>query len=206
MRWGSCWSFSTVAAEADRAVSQSRSPSIPSLQRDITISVWRCGSTASRKKQWRRSNKPPASVRESSIIAIATARRFSSWAGTRIPLRSRKPPLSSNHACGSLESTWLGSPTSGRSQRRCRAYAKAVDLETANPEFRNNYGLMLLETGSPDKAIAQFQAAVTADPNNVGAMGNIGLAYLNQGNLTKAIEQFEQVLQLDPTSAAFSTI
>ncbi|PYT25470.1 MAG: hypothetical protein DMG58_24185, partial [Acidobacteria bacterium] len=46
------------------------------------------------------------------------------------------------------------------------AYAKAVDLEPANTDFRNNYGLMLLETGSPDKAIAQFQALLARDPGN----------------------------------------
>jgi len=70
-----------------------------------------------------------------------------------------------------------------------------------NPECwiaYNNLGVVLLDTGRRDDAIADFQKAVDVRPNHVEAHYNLGNALLQKGQVDDAIHQFRTTLEYDP--------
>ena len=54
-----------------------------------------------------------------------------------------------------------------------------------------NEGVKLEEAGEMDKAIAAYQRAIDADPNNPYPFLNLGTIYFNQGDLLLAKEELE---------------
>ncbi len=53
------------------------------------------------------------------------------------------------------------------------SYRELVALEPANPDYRNNFGIILARTGDVAGAIAQFEAALRADPSHAAARRNL---------------------------------
>ncbi|HEX5483477.1 MAG TPA: tetratricopeptide repeat protein [Terriglobia bacterium] len=53
-----------------------------------------------------------------------------------------------------------------------------------------------------DKAVADYQKAITADPTNGGYMNNLGSLYGQMGKPDLAVQEFEKAAQADPTNAA----
>lgn len=53
-------------------------------------------------------------------------------------------------------------------------------------------------TGRYEEAIAQYQMAVSVEPQNAEAYARLGEAYLQLGNCDQAIPEFQQALALDP--------
>jgi len=55
--------------------------------------------------------------------------------------------------------------------------------------------------GMFEEAIAEYQAAIDADPENVSALTNLGVAFYNVGRLQDAVDQYERALELAPNDA-----
>lgn len=67
-------------------------------------------------------------------------------------------------------------------------------------------GLLYYQNNSLDQARAEFERAVSINPNYSNARYFLGLVYDKQGNKTKAIEQFQNVLALNPDNQEIKTI
>ena len=66
----------------------------------------------------------------------------------------------------------------------------------------NNLGLILLERGQVDEAVAHFQKALESQPRFAESHSNLGNALLRKGQLDKAIAHHRQAVELDPKLAS----
>lgn len=57
------------------------------------------------------------------------------------------------------------------------------------------------QAGEFDKAIAEYQAVLKAEPNNTSALTNLGVVYYSLGNLDQAIAQYQKAIQIAPNDA-----
>lgn len=64
-----------------------------------------------------------------------------------------------------------------------------------------NLGLVLLQKGQKDEAMAHFQTAVQLEPDYTEARNNLGGLLLIQGRVDEAIAQFRQVIEAEPDHA-----
>lgn len=75
--------------------------------------------------------------------------------------------------------------------------ASAVDRERA----LNNRGVMTMQTGDQDHAIADFDAAIQIDPNYAAAFYNRAKAKQNKGDSAGAAADSATAVRLDPKLA-----
>jgi len=73
--------------------------------------------------------------------------------------------------------------------------------EPMSAEEHFKKGNEFAQAGEFDKAMAEYQAVLKADPNNVSALTNLGVVYYNAGNLDQAIAQYQKALQIAPNDA-----
>lgn len=77
--------------------------------------------------------------------------------------------------------------------------AKAIELKPNNTRIASNYGMVLIQQGKVDEAIAQFEKLTTSKAsrrdNKLGYRG-LGLAYIQNKNYTAAIESFDKALEI----------
>jgi tetratricopeptide (TPR) repeat protein len=81
----------------------------------------------------------------------------------------------------------------------------AVRAAPGDTGFQYNIGKFLLEHGSPDLAIARFNA-VLADknsPNLAEAHNALGKTFLKQGKLKEAADELSQAVKVDPGNSQF---
>lgn len=62
----------------------------------------------------------------------------------------------------------------------------------------NNRGVAHLATGDPERAIEDFDRALTLDPDDAAAHSNRGMAHLAMGALPQALEDYDTAIGLDP--------
>ena len=65
----------------------------------------------------------------------------------------------------------------------------------------NNLGNALLQKGSVDEAIAQYQSALQISPDYVEAHKNLGNALFQKGRVTEATAHYQKALQINPDDA-----
>ena len=58
-----------------------------------------------------------------------------------------------------------------------------------------------IKNGQFDKAVAEFEAVLKADPERISALTNLGVAYYNVGRLDEAIAQYQKALEIGPDDA-----
>jgi Tfp pilus assembly protein PilF len=58
-----------------------------------------------------------------------------------------------------------------------------------------------IQTGQFDKAVAEFEAVLKAEPERVSALTNLGVAYYNVLRLEDAIAQYQKALEVGPDDA-----
>lgn len=80
----------------------------------------------------------------------------------------------------------------------------AVPHEIANAHV--GLGAIYLEMNSPEKAIAEFTAALNADANDVYALLDRGMIEFREGNLDGAGEDFLRSTQIAPTPMTWYTL
>jgi superkiller protein 3 len=73
------------------------------------------------------------------------------------------------------------------------------EATTAEEHFQ--LGNQYTQEGRFEEAIAEYQAAIEANPDNVSAMTNLGVAYYNAGRLDEAVTQYQAALELAPNDA-----
>src|SRR5215813_4761148 len=62
-------------------------------------------------------------------------------------------------------------------------------------------GQMLLNEGDFDQAVAEFEAAVAADPGNAFLHFRLAMLYVRKGDLKKALQEAEEATRLAPDTA-----
>ncbi len=73
--------------------------------------------------------------------------------------------------------------------------------ETLSPEEHFRKGNEFAQAGELDKAVAEYQAVLKANPNNTSALTNLGVVYYSQGNLDQAIAHYQKAIQIAPNDA-----
>jgi len=85
----------------------------------------------------------------------------------------------------------------GNFQEAVPEYAKAVELDPAEPIYRDAMGTALMYGNRLDMAIVQFEEALRLDPKFTESRNNLASAYLLKGDLARARAQLDEVLK-DP--------
>lgn len=81
--------------------------------------------------------------------------------------------------------------------------AKALESDSDNVTYKQNYAMILIQQGKQDEAIEQFTSTVTdkssssAKKTNKYAYRGIGMAYLQKQEYDKSIEYFDKALEID---------
>jgi tetratricopeptide (TPR) repeat protein len=89
----------------------------------------------------------------------------------------------------------------GQVDRAREHYAKAVEMDPANPQLRLFLANLLLRTGAFTEAIPHYEQMVSAAPEFAEAQGELGLAYMEVGRLAEARTHLETALRLQPDNA-----
>jgi tetratricopeptide (TPR) repeat protein len=85
----------------------------------------------------------------------------------------------------------------GKTQVAVELIAKAIRLDSKNPEYFNNLGLAYHEQGFLDDAIRQYQRAIALAPNYADAHYNLHAALLNAENTDPALSCLKKVLAIN---------
>jgi tetratricopeptide (TPR) repeat protein len=85
--------------------------------------------------------------------------------------------------------------------RACELANFALSRGVQHPSFFNARGLWLQGTGQFDKALENFQRALTLSPGNGAILNAIGLCYLKLEQLPEAIKSFDAALAANPNDA-----
>ena len=78
------------------------------------------------------------------------------------------------------------------------AFTRAARLRPGYAEAHNNLGLLMQQTGALAEAVAEFRAAVAADPRSADAHNNLGLALRESGDPAAAVEPLRTAVRLAP--------
>jgi tetratricopeptide (TPR) repeat protein len=82
------------------------------------------------------------------------------------------------------------------------AYQKALAIKPMSGAYHNGLADAYAKSGQTDKAIAEYNNAVQAEPANAAMYYfNEGAVLTNQGKLDEAIAAFDKTIQADPTRA-----
>ena len=65
----------------------------------------------------------------------------------------------------------------------------------------NNRGFAKRQQGKLDEAIADYDMAISLNPNHAKAYNNRGVAYRKKGDLDRAIADYNEAIRLDPKDA-----
>lgn len=100
-------------------------------------------------------------------------------------------PMALDLAAGGLEAA-------GRIEDAAALLARAVEIAPQAHGIRNAFGLILHRLDRSGEAVAQFDAALAADPKFAPAWSNRGAARMALAQLVEARQDFEQSLALQP--------
>ena len=77
-------------------------------------------------------------------------------------------------------------------------WTHALACTKQNSVAHINLGLVLLQNGQPEKAIAQFREALRIDPTYSETHNSLGSALLQSGQAEEAIARFREALRINP--------
>jgi cytochrome c-type biogenesis protein CcmH/NrfG len=85
--------------------------------------------------------------------------------------------------------------------RAIRAYARALEIQPANPDVLTDQGIMFRKQGWYDKALANFQKARALNPRHLQSLYNMGIVYtVDLKQPDRAMPLWEAYLREDGTS------
>lgn len=79
-----------------------------------------------------------------------------------------------------------------------RAFITLIKLHPKQPQLKNSYGNLLLQMGSPEKALSQFINAISLSRSYADAHLNCGRAYMALQQFAKARQSYAQSVRLRP--------
>lgn len=82
------------------------------------------------------------------------------------------------------------------------AYGRAIEIDPASAEARNEFGVFLCRTDDTDRAIAELIEAVRLSPRSAVFHENLGHAYRKQKKLKEAEREFVESTRLAPNETA----
>lgn len=77
-------------------------------------------------------------------------------------------------------------------------YMRAIEIAPEYAEAHNNLGELLMRSGKPNEALAQFQSLLSINPDNHSALNGIATCYINKRQFPTAIELLRRAIQLKP--------
>ncbi len=77
-------------------------------------------------------------------------------------------------------------------------FTHALAVTRNNDVALNNLGIIFLDKGELDKAIANLQAAIDLRPDNGPAHNNLAKALLRKGRLAEAMVHYQKFLEIEP--------
>ena len=77
-------------------------------------------------------------------------------------------------------------------------FTHALAVTGKNDVAENNLGIVFLQRGELDKAIARLQAAIDLRPENGPAHNNLAKAFLQKGQLAEAMIHYRKFLEIEP--------
>ncbi|MDA2931073.1 tetratricopeptide repeat protein, partial [Acidobacteria bacterium AH-259-O06] len=92
--------------------------------------------------------------------------------------------------------------TARRYREALRSFQQARKLGSDTVELMNNLGILYMEQGQPDKARAEFERAVQADPSHYGSHLNLALYYVRSGQVEQGQIWIEKAKRLEPQNPA----
>ena len=75
------------------------------------------------------------------------------------------------------------------------AIQQATTLDPTVASYRNALGIVFLQLGRPEQALAEFQGAVKVEPDYAEAMLNIGVAHAEVQRWAEAVEAYQRALR-----------
>jgi tetratricopeptide (TPR) repeat protein len=87
-------------------------------------------------------------------------------------------------------------------------YASALAKKPDQPDVRTDYGLTFMFRDKPeyDRAIEEFNRALTADPKHEQALQNLTVAYTKKGDAAKAKASLDRLSQVAPSSSVIAKL
>ncbi len=80
-------------------------------------------------------------------------------------------------------------------------YEQAFALNPADPNVSTDLGVSYYYTNQPDRALAQFEKSLVADPRHIKTLLNVGIVRaFGKNDLTGAAKAWEEVVALSPDS------
>ncbi len=78
------------------------------------------------------------------------------------------------------------------------SYDRAISTDSNQPDFHNNRGVALAQTGSMEAAQASYARALAIDPDHADSHVNLGILLGNMGRFAEALASFERALAAKP--------
>ena len=87
-------------------------------------------------------------------------------------------------------------------------YTKALDLKPGDADVRTDFGLtyFLQEPPAYEKAAAELQQVVAANPKHDRAMQFLVQTYVKQGKLAEAEKMMAKIIEINPTNPAITDL
>ncbi len=80
-------------------------------------------------------------------------------------------------------------------------YEQAIALNPADPNVSTDLGVAYYYTNQPDKALAQFDKSLAADPKHIKTLLNVGIVRaFGKSDMPGAAKAWEQVVAISPDS------
>lgn len=90
---------------------------------------------------------------------------------------------------------------SNQPSKAIQAYAKALEIQPANPDVLTDQGIMFRKLGWYDKALANFHKARALNPRHLQSLYNMGIVYtVDLKQPDRAMPLWEAYLKQDSTS------
>lgn len=91
----------------------------------------------------------------------------------------------------------------GRRMEAAKAITQLLEIEPSDAKNRVLLGQILLEQQQPERALAQFSAALNTDPNNADALSGFAAAATKMGMIDRANEALQRGRKSYPSDARF---
>ena len=129
--------------------------------------------------------------------------RVSAWASDReaartLPVVHRPAPPSAPAAARDDFQRALYYQRAGDFERSLTLYRAVLQGDELNVEAHNNLGMLYIDKGLSEDAVAEFHRALSIAPRYLRAHNNLGVTLLELGRSDAARAEFRAVLMIDP--------